>query len=306
MATEEWIQESLARLESLEEERKKHEDALETASDPATLRMHTQAVERLEVKIRALYAELEAVAAQDGGDDSDEDADVADSDDDLDAAPEPVPVRAAPARPAPAPAAAPTASPFGSAAPAASPFGSAAPATSPFGSAAPAAASFDSAPVSPFGEVPAAAPFASAPAEIPAFSPSPAASFDAGDDVESSGSGSKIGIIIGLVLVIGGAGAYFALGRKPAEEPAPQVAPTEIKVIKSGEVPPDTQGPRTAKGGEIDATHGAHIKETDRRPSGGSGGNSSNTAPSSTEPKKKKEDKATKIESTDDPLAGIR
>ena len=37
MATEEWIQESLARLESLEEERKKHEDALETTSDPAEL-----------------------------------------------------------------------------------------------------------------------------------------------------------------------------------------------------------------------------------------------------------------------------
>ncbi|MCY0988350.1 hypothetical protein OV203_14555 [Nannocystis sp. ILAH1] len=276
MATEEWIQESLARLESLEEERKKHEDALETASDPATLRMHTQAVERLEVKIRALYAELEAVAAQDGGDDAD--ADEADAGDDLDdAAPEPV--RAAPARPA-APAAAPFSSP-------------------------PAAAPFSAAPVSPFGEVPSAAPFSSPPADAPAFASTPAASFDSGDDVESGGSGSKIGIIIGLVLVLGGAGAYFALGRKPAEEAPPPAAPTELKVIKSGEVPPDTQGPRTAKGGEIDATHGAHIKETDRRTGGGSGGGSSST-PSSTEPKKKKDDKATKIESTDDPLAGIR
>ena len=49
MATEDWIQESLARLESLEEEKKKHEEALETANDPATLRMHTQAIERLDV-----------------------------------------------------------------------------------------------------------------------------------------------------------------------------------------------------------------------------------------------------------------
>ncbi|WP_434421257.1 hypothetical protein [Nannocystis pusilla] len=282
MATEEWIQESLARLESLEEERKKHEDALETASDPATLRMHTQAVERLEVKIRALYAELEAVAAQDGGDDAEE----ADAGDDLDdAAPEPEPVRAAPARPA-TPAAAPFSSP-------------------------PAAAPFSAAPVSPFGEVPPAAPFSSPPADAPAFASTPsfastpAASFDSGDDIESSGSGSKIGIIIGLVLVLGGAGAYFALGRKPAEEAPPPAAPTEVKVIKSGEVPPDTQGPRTAKGGEIDATHGAHIKETDRR-TGGGGGGSSSAPPSSTEPKKKKDDKATKIESTDDPLAGIR
>jgi hypothetical protein len=287
MATEEWIQESLARLESLEEERKKHEDALETASDPATLRMHTQAVERLEVKIRALYAELEAVAAQDGdgSDETDDDTDaVADSDDDLDDSnpePAPAPSRAAPARPAP----------FES--PAASPFGSP-----------PAAAPFSSAP-SPFGDAPAAAPFSSAPAESPAFSSTPAASFDVGDDNEGGG-GSKIGLIIGLVLVLGGVGAYFAFGRKPAEEAPPPAAPTELKVIKSAEIPPDSQGPRTAKGGDIDATHGAHIKETDRRTGGGGGGGGSSSPPSSTEPKKKKEDKATKIESTDDPLAGIR
>ncbi|MDC0671289.1 hypothetical protein [Nannocystis radixulma] len=288
MATEEWIQESLARLESLEEERKKHEDALETASDPATLRMHTQAVERLEVKIRALYAELEAVAAQDGdgSDEADDDTDaVADSDDDLDdsdSEPEPAPSRAAPARPAS----------FES--PAASPFGSP-----------PAAAPFSAAP-SPFGDAPAAAPFSSAPAESPAFSSTPAASFDAGDDNEGGGGG-KIGLIIGLVLVLGGVGAYFAFGRKPVEEAPPPPAPTELKVIKSAEIPPDSQGPRTAKGGDIDATHGAHIKETERRTGGGGGGGGgSSSPPSSTEPKKKKEDKATKIESTDDPLAGIR
>jgi hypothetical protein len=289
MATEEWIQESLARLESLEEERKKHEDALETASDPATLRMHTQAVERLEVKIRALYAELEAVAAQDGGDEAEADDDSA-ADDDLDDAPasEPEPVRAAPARPA---------------APAAAPFSS--PAAAPFSSA-PAAAPFSSAPVSPFGDAPTSAPFGSPAADAPAFSSSPAASFDAGDDNEGGGSGSKVGLIIGLVLVLGGVGAYFAFGRKPAEETPPPAAPTEVKVIKSGEVPPDTQGPRTAKGGDIDATHGAQIKETDRRTGGGGGGGGSSSPPPSTEPKKKKEDKATKIESTDDPLAGIR
>jgi hypothetical protein len=292
MATEEWIQESLARLESLEEERKKHEDALETASDPATLRMHTQAVERLEVKIRALYAELEAVAAQDGdgsddaGDDDDDDGSdaVADSDDDLDdSEPAPAPVRAAPARPAPTAFESPAASPFGSA---------------------PAAAPFSSAPASPFGDAPAASPFGSAPSESPGFSSAPAASFDVGDDHEG-GSSSKMGLIIGLVLVLGGVGAYFAFGRKPVEEAPPPAAPTELKVIKSGEVPPDTQGPRTAKGGDIDVAHGAQIKETERRTGGGGGGGSS-SPPSSSEPKKKKDDKATKIESTDDPLAGIR
>ena len=73
MPTEDWIQESLARLESLEEERNRHEAALETATDPATLRMNAQAIERLDAKIRSLYAELEAAAEQ--GDGSDEEQD---------------------------------------------------------------------------------------------------------------------------------------------------------------------------------------------------------------------------------------
>lgn len=283
MATEEWIQESLGRLESLEEERKKHEDALETASDPATLRMHTQAIDRLEVKIRALYAELEAVAAEADSDESASEEVEEASATELEPEPEPAPVRAAPAAP---PAAAPFSSP-----PPAAPFGSP-PASAPFGSA----------PASPFGDAP-AAPFASAPVESPSLSA--AASYDL-DDTESTGSGgSKIGLIIGLVVVLGGAGAYFVLAGKAAEEAPPPPPPTEIKVIKSGEIPPDTQGPRAAQAGDISFTQGAQIKETERRTGGGSGGGSPSSTPSSSEPKKKKDDK-TKIESTDDPLAGIR
>ena len=47
---------------------------------------------------------------------------------------------------------------------------------------------------------------------------------------------------------------------------------------------------------------GSQIKEGDRRNTGGGGGGS--TTPSDA-PKKKKDDKKTKIEQTDDPLAGI-
>lgn len=288
MATEEWIQESLARLESLEEERKRHEDALETDSDPSTLRMHTQAIDRLEVKIRALYAELEAVAAQDN-DASDSDVEDDDGDDDVsdeDFAPAPV-VAVTPA--------APVAAPFASA-PAAAPFASA-----------PVAAPFASEPAAtPFGDAPSTSPFGSPASESPAFSTpsfsSAASTFDDSDS-DSGGSGSKVGIIIAIVLVLGGAGAYFAFGRTPAVEAPPPAAPTEVKVIKSGEVPPDTQGPRTAKGGDIDVAHGAQIKETERRAAAGGGSSSPATSEA---PKKKKEDKATKIEKTDDPLGGIR
>ena len=307
MATEEWIQESLARLESLEEERKKHEDALETNSDPSTLRMHTQAIDRLEVKIRALYAELEAVAAADGEDaDGGEDTggediseDVEDEAQGFTAAPASTPE--APA--APPFAAAPAAPPFGGA-PAASPL-AAAPAAPPFGGA-PAASPLAAAPAAPpFGGAPAASPFGDAPASS-GFSSTPESlsTFDDSDS-DGGGGGSKVGIIVVLVLALGGAGAYFAFGRTPAEEEAPPAAPTEIKVIKSGEIPPDTQGPRAAKGGNLDATHGAHIKETERRTGGGGGGGGGSSA-SSNAPKKKKEDKATKIEKTDDPLGGIR
>lgn len=84
MATEVWIQESLARLESLEEERNRHESALETANDSATLRVHTQAIERLDAQIKTLYAELESASEHgenDVFDDEDGENDVSDAED---------------------------------------------------------------------------------------------------------------------------------------------------------------------------------------------------------------------------------
>ncbi|HEY0139030.1 MAG TPA: hypothetical protein VGB85_33315 [Nannocystis sp.] len=355
MPTEDWIQESLARLESLEEERNRHEAALETSTDPAALRMNAQAIERLDAKIRSLYAELEAAAEQgdaeqgdavdtDLGDDPDL-GDEAEGEDDVaggttqmfrrdDLAAQaaamrtsPETVRSVPASPkigpaaAAAPAAAarvtpvaaaavaaataPTASPFSapvstpapvSSAPAASPFGGAAaasaPTASPFGNSA-----------SPFGEVPQAAPFGnsgdSAGFSAPATSNS---SFDAGnsfDDESSSGSGSKMGIIIGVVVVVLGLGAYLAFGGK-GDEPPPAAPAGPVKVIGGLEVPPDTQGPKTVQGSS-DAIKGTQYKEG--RPQSGGGGGGSNAPRPSDKPVKK--DPRAKIQNADDPLAGI-
>jgi len=365
MATEDWIQESLARLESLEDERNKHEAALETASDPNTLRMHTQAIERLETKIRALYAELESVADQGGGateedeDDGDSDSDDGDNDSSVSDSPE-VETRlfrredvAAQAAALGAPNPTIPAAPFGGAAqqaPAsfgsgaqqapfgggaqqapASPFGGnaqQAPA-SPFGGGAQQAPFGGGAQQAPFGGQPApvqAAPFGGAPVQSAPFSSSPS-SFDAdGDDLPSSGfsssapssfnsgggssfdddsgsgGGAKWGIIIAIVLVVGGIGGYLAFGgKKDVPPPAEPTGPT--KVLKAGEVPPDTQGPKSIKGGNADSTQGSNIKEG--RPGSGGGGGGGGGSSSSPGDKPKKKDPKTSIHQTDDPLAGI-
>jgi hypothetical protein len=70
----EWIEASLARLDDLERQRGDHEAALEDASDPAQLKRHTEALERLDVEIKSLYAQLESVAGDDEAGDEDEPA----------------------------------------------------------------------------------------------------------------------------------------------------------------------------------------------------------------------------------------
>ncbi|MFO7567790.1 MAG: hypothetical protein R6X02_34425 [Enhygromyxa sp.] len=69
----EWIEASLAKLDKLERERDEHEAALESASDPATLGQHNAAVERLDAEIKALYAQLEAVAGEEEEQDEEDD-----------------------------------------------------------------------------------------------------------------------------------------------------------------------------------------------------------------------------------------
>ncbi len=333
MATEDWIQESLARLESLEEERNKHEAALETASDPNTLRMHTQAIERLETKIRALYADLEAVADQGGGASEDDGEDEDDSDDDssdhdsVSDSPE-VETRlfrredvAAQAAALGAPNPTIPASPFGGASqPAAAPFGGQ-PAAAPFGGQ-PAAAPFGGQPApvqaAPFGGAPVqAAPFGGSSFDAdgdddlpsPGFSSSSPSTFSSSgggssfdEDSGGGGGGMKWAVIAAVVLVVG-IGGYFVLGGK--KEELPPAAPTEpTKVLKAGEVPPDTQGPKGIKGGNADSIQGSSIKEGRPNPGGGGGGGGGSSS-SSTDKGKKKDPKAKIDTNVNDPLAGI-
>ena len=336
MPTEDWIQESLARLESLEEERTRHEAALETSMDPAALRMNAQAIERLDAKIRSLYAELEAAAEQgdaehgdahdlgDASDSEDEDeddvaggttqmfrrSDLAAQAAAMRGAPQTVKQVPATAKLAPATAAAPVAAaprvtpvaaaaaPVRTPAPVAAPF-SAAPAAAPAGQAT-ATSPFGS-PASPFGEVPQSAPFGSSTSESQDFgSPMSANSFDSGrsfDDESSAGSGSKMGIIIGAAVVVVGLVAYLAFGGKGEETPV--AAPAgPIKTIGGKEVPPDTQGPKTVQGSS-DAIKGTQYKEGRPQPTGSGG-----TTPRPGDKPAKKDPRA-KIENADDPLAGI-
>jgi len=91
-----------------------------------------------------------------------------------------------------------------------------------------------------------------------------------------------------------------------AEEPPPPAPTGPATVIRAGEVPPDTQGPKTVKGSDVDAIKGTQYKEGRPVPSSGGGGGNNNSGSSSTPSEKpKKKDPRAKIESTDDPLAGI-
>jgi hypothetical protein len=112
----------------------------------------------------------------------------------------------------------------------------------------------------------------------------------------------KWAVIAAVVLVLG-IGGYFVLGGKKEEAPPP--APSEpTKVLKAGEVPPDTQGPKGIKGGNADSIQGSSIKEGRPNPGGGGGGGSSSSS-SSTDKAKKKDPKASIDTRRDDPLAGI-
>jgi hypothetical protein len=74
----EWIEASLAKLDVLERQRSEHEAALESATDPLTLKQHNDAFERLDAEIKSLYAQLEAVAGEEEEqEEEDEEAEVA-------------------------------------------------------------------------------------------------------------------------------------------------------------------------------------------------------------------------------------
>lgn len=215
----EWIEASLARLDELERERAKHEAALETVEDPATLKRHTEAFTRLDTEIKSLYAQLEAVAEDDDdeGDDESEANDFAASaprdtrgDDELSA-----PHISAMATPAPAAVQSkPVAKPI------------VRESDNPFGS--------------------------------PSPSPSSGGGFDAvapismgDDDLKPAGGGAKWALIALVVIGGVGVGGYFVWKDMQSKKPAD--APTSAepdKVIRAVGVPDDTEAPPTAPSGQ--------------------------------------------------------
>ncbi len=121
---------------------------------------------------------------------------------------------------------------------------------------------------------------------------------DLDDDLKPKSKGPLIAIILVVLVAVAG-GAYIMLGSDDADTENPQ-ATGPAKVIKAGEVPPDTQGPKGAKGANVDSIEGSRFKEGSRPSSGGGG-----SRPGGGSKKKKKADSKTKIVETDDPLAGI-
>jgi hypothetical protein len=337
MASDDWIQESLARLEGLEAQRTSTEAALESATDTDELRALSQQLEQLEAEIASLYEALEAAAEEgddDGGGATDDDIDSAPtglfSREDLTAMaaaqgapplPTSVPQPGEEQMPPPQqPAAAPQQQ-QGFGAPQQQGFGApqqqqgfgAPPQQQGFGApqqqqgfgAPPQQQGFGAPPQQQGFGAPQQQGFGAPPQQQGFGAPQQtfAASYegDLDDDLKPKSKGPLIGIIF-VVLAAAGVGGYFALAGGGSDAVEPDSPSGPAKVIKAGEIPPDTQGPKGAKGANVDSVEGSQFKEGSSRPSGGtrpSGGGSG------TKTKKKKPDDKTKIVETDDPLAGI-
>jgi hypothetical protein len=243
MGSPEWIEQSLARLEGLEQERDAHEAALEAAEDAGTLREHSEAIDRLDEEIKRLYAALEAVAEE--GEEGDEEEVVQTN---------PLKRSEAPAAAAPTPA--PT--PVHTRAPAPRPVGPPPEELedNPFGPPSRAAAPAHS---------PAAAPAA------PAIFAAPEPSYDTGGDAEPGSGGALKWIAVLLLVVGGGAGGLFFLRGKPPK-PAPAAPAAPARVIDASVVPDDTQGPRGAQGQDgVTRTPDRELGGGGRRRGGGGG-----------------------------------
>jgi hypothetical protein len=270
MGSPEWIEESLARLESMEQERDEHEKALESTADADALRMHSESIDRLDEEIKQLYAALEAVAEE--GDDEEEEDDV----DDV--------IRT---------------SPFERDEPAAAP----APEPEPEPEPAPAAAPVEDLPDDPFAvpSAAAAAPAAAAPAAAPAFADPAPMAMDAGFD-EPKGGGAGKWIVLVVLLVGGGAGGFFYWKNQQKAAAPPPAAPAEAKVIEATAVPDDTQGPRGAKGQEgVTKTPDRDLSKGGKRRGGGGGGGGGGSRGGGGG-KSKGNGKAIELKAGDDPL----
>jgi hypothetical protein len=141
-------------------------------------------------------------------------------------------------------------------------------------------------------------------ASAPSFSSSVDSSM--GDDEPSGGKGALIAIIV-VLLAGGGAGAWWFMGRTP-EAPPPTEPAGPTKVIQAGAIPDDTQEPDVAKGGDASRTPSITIKaapDDDRRPSSSGSRPSSSSSTKPAKPEKGRTD-SIKVDSNDDPLAGVR
>ena len=194
------------------------------------------------------------------------------------------------------------------------------PSWSPSVAAAPAAAvphpAFGPTPQAVVMAAPAMAPVATSPFDAaPAFAPAPPmmsapASTSYDDDADLRG-GSKLPLVLGLVVVLGGLGGggwwYMNRGTPQAAVAAP-TAPTTV--IQAGAIPEDTQEPDVAKGGDASRTPLVPIKEPTasddpRRPSRpASSGSAGPSRPA--RPDKGDGRPGIKVDSTDDPLAGVK
>ncbi|MCA9707577.1 MAG: hypothetical protein KDK70_17120 [Myxococcales bacterium] len=155
---------------------------------------------------------------------------------------------------------------------------------------------------------PMSSPIAAVPVGMaPIGQPSPAApSYDGLEDDIKPPRSPAVLILVGLVVIGIGVGAFMAL--RGGKEEAPPPEPTgPATVIKAGAIVEDTQEPNVAKGGEADRTRGTNFKEspasrdTGSRPRRtGSGGTSRPRSSGS-------KDDGRKLDVVDskDPLAGV-
>ncbi|MEM7155880.1 MAG: hypothetical protein AAF799_23720 [Myxococcota bacterium] len=159
----------------------------------------------------------------------------------------------------------------------------------------------------------AAAPVAVAPAPVsepvpaatpePSMMPAPAANYD--DDLDIKPPSSKLPLILGAVLLIGGGvGAFMFLGGDSKPEAPPQAA-GPAKVIKASAVVEDTQEPVVAKGGDADRTAGTNYKQSSR-PAASNGGSKRRSSSSSKKRGKKNDGRKVSFDGdSKDPLAGV-
>jgi hypothetical protein len=250
--SEDWIQESLARLEAAEQERQEQERALESVNDAASMKRISAKIDALDAEIRSLYAQLESAAAGEDG---------AGDEEDQTSTGQFQPQAAVPAA-APAPAALDDYDPFG------------------------------------------ASPQAAVTREEPATSYGADASYETssgvGADLDDEPRGGAMKWVVMGLLAIGGLGAGGFVMTQQKAAPPPTAADTgPAQVISASAVPPDTQGPTVAQGGDADRIEGTKIRETKR--GGGGGGGGSRPAP-----RQKGDGHSIAIEKSNDPLAGLK